>query len=398
MCKFAAFKQERHLHKVAHENINEIISAEVSQGSNALQQMCASPCLNSTHPRTFLFMFKQGNQVCLYNGSPVTFKLGDGTTTVNATQMAKPFGKLVSGWLRLESTKEFLNALSADMQIHTSALIQTVKGGNGEQGTWMHEDAALEFARWLSPKFAIWCNARIKELLTGQYQQPQKAEILPPPIDNQRVALGLVELVDGKAVTTSRKLAELLGRKHDSVRDTINSNLHVRAFKYGNFIKRPYTVGPVHGYEFLITRSGLEALASIMRYNAKDKIAEAYAGAWGAPVQKLLPLPAPQTEADESEEEVIYTPEQQKYIDFLESYNEDLGKQLRKAKEALKTYTDMYETEKRRRRYSLEMSGCWHDLYEDLMWRVGNDTGDTIDERLAAHEIFRKKILGRLGR
>ena len=30
----------------------------------------------------------------------------------------------------------------------------------------MHEDVALEFARWLSPKFAIWCNDRIKELLS----------------------------------------------------------------------------------------------------------------------------------------------------------------------------------------------------------------------------------------
>ena len=29
----------------------------------------------------------------------------------------------------------------------------------------MHEDVALEFARWLSPSFAIWCNDRIKELL-----------------------------------------------------------------------------------------------------------------------------------------------------------------------------------------------------------------------------------------
>ena len=33
------------------------------------------------------------------------------------------------------------------------------------QGTWLHEDVALEFARWLDPKFATWCNARIKELL-----------------------------------------------------------------------------------------------------------------------------------------------------------------------------------------------------------------------------------------
>lgn len=29
----------------------------------------------------------------------------------------------------------------------------------------MHEDVAMEFARWLSPAFAIWTNDRIKELL-----------------------------------------------------------------------------------------------------------------------------------------------------------------------------------------------------------------------------------------
>ena len=85
---------------------------------------------------------------------------------VNATEMAKPFGKLVGDWLRLKSTSEFTKALSTDMQIPISALIQTIKGGNGDQGTWMHEDVALEFARWLSPAFAIWCNKRIKELLT----------------------------------------------------------------------------------------------------------------------------------------------------------------------------------------------------------------------------------------
>lgn len=48
-------------------------------------------------------------------------------------------------------------------------LVLVVKGGivnEVEQGTWFHEDVALEFARWLSPHFAIWCNDRIKELLT----------------------------------------------------------------------------------------------------------------------------------------------------------------------------------------------------------------------------------------
>ena len=43
--------------------------------------------------------------------------------------------------------------------------MQVTNGGNGEQGTLMHEDVALEFARWLHPGFAIWCNDRIKELM-----------------------------------------------------------------------------------------------------------------------------------------------------------------------------------------------------------------------------------------
>ena len=100
-----------------------------------------------------------------YKGSQISFNKGK-NVMINATEMAKPFGKLVGDWIRLKSTSEFTEALSADMQIPISALIQTVKGGNGEQGTWMHEDVALEFARWLSPSFAIWCNNRIKELLT----------------------------------------------------------------------------------------------------------------------------------------------------------------------------------------------------------------------------------------
>ena len=85
---------------------------------------------------------------------------------VNATEMAKSFDKRPAKWLELPSTKEFLAALTAIRKSDT-ALIQTNSGGiNGGGGTWMHEDVALEFARWLSPAFAIWCNDRIKELLT----------------------------------------------------------------------------------------------------------------------------------------------------------------------------------------------------------------------------------------
>lgn len=99
-----------------------------------------------------------------YKGSKISFTNGK-NVMVNATEMAKTFGKRPAKWLELPSTKEFLAALT-DVRKSDFALIQTDKGGiSGGGGTWMHEDVALEFARWLSPAFAIWCNDRIKELL-----------------------------------------------------------------------------------------------------------------------------------------------------------------------------------------------------------------------------------------
>ena len=94
-----------------------------------------------------------------YEGRDVTFNLGNGDVMVNATEMAKVFGKRPIDWLRLPNTETFLNELQAVRKSHR--LIETVNG----VGTWMHEDVALEFARWLSPKFAIWCNDQIKMLL-----------------------------------------------------------------------------------------------------------------------------------------------------------------------------------------------------------------------------------------
>ena len=86
---------------------------------------------------------------------------------VNATEMAKPFGKFTKDWLTNKQTKEFISSLSAVRTIPLTELVRVVQGGEPElQGTWMHEDVAMEFARWLSPLFAIWCNDRIKELLT----------------------------------------------------------------------------------------------------------------------------------------------------------------------------------------------------------------------------------------
>jgi phage antirepressor YoqD-like protein len=98
-----------------------------------------------------------------YKGSEISF-MGGNNVMINATQMAKPFGKQPVHWLTNQNTKDYLDTLSKLRNLSLDDLVQVMKGGNNP-GTWMHEDVALEFARWLNPAFAIWCNDRIKELL-----------------------------------------------------------------------------------------------------------------------------------------------------------------------------------------------------------------------------------------
>lgn len=102
-------------------------------------------------------------QIFQYNDAPVAFLMGTENRMINAAQMAKPFGKKANDFLKTAQTREFITQLSEVKKINSVDLVKVRYGNNG--GTWMHEDVALEFARWLSPMFAIWCNDRIKELL-----------------------------------------------------------------------------------------------------------------------------------------------------------------------------------------------------------------------------------------
>jgi hypothetical protein len=57
---------------------------------------------------------------------------------INATAMCKVAGKLFADYARLSTTRAFVIALSSDMGIPISELIQSVKGGGPTiQGTWV---------------------------------------------------------------------------------------------------------------------------------------------------------------------------------------------------------------------------------------------------------------------
>ena len=132
------------------------------------------------------FIIMNALQVFSYKGSNVTFSNENGMW-VNATEMAKPFGKKPIDWLRQQSTNEFLETLfkvrNTEGKVSPThfenqnyyGFVVTERGG-ANPCSWFHEDVAIEFARWLAPAFAIWCNDRIKEILKGGSNIPTTAD------------------------------------------------------------------------------------------------------------------------------------------------------------------------------------------------------------------------------
>lgn len=151
------------------------------------------------------------NQIFQYNGSPITFQKGD-SVMVNATEMAKPFGKRCNDFLSTKQTKELISSLSAKTGISATGLVTVNQGGNN-QGTWMHEDLALVFAQWLSPDFYLWCNDRIKELL--QYGMTATQPTLEQMINNPDLVISLATQLKSEREEKQRLALEVQKKEQE---------------------------------------------------------------------------------------------------------------------------------------------------------------------------------------
>jgi len=109
-----------------------------------------------------------------FGGSEISFEplVTNGNVMVNATEMAKTFGKEVSGFLKTEQTENFIKAFCQTEDIPfenefsaKGKLIKIVKGHHSVNGTWMHRTVALKFAAWLDPFFEVWVFKTIEEIL-----------------------------------------------------------------------------------------------------------------------------------------------------------------------------------------------------------------------------------------
>lgn len=182
-----------------------------------------------------------------YNGSNITFSSENGVM-VNATEMVKAFDKRPVDYLRLPSTAILINAIVRKSHISESQLIITKQGSsiNGG-GTWLHEDIALDFAQWLSVDFKLWCNDRIKELLS--YGMTATQPTLEQMVNNPDLVIEL-------AVKLKTERAEKA--KLEQERDMLNNKLEQQAPKvaFANAIEASKSSCLIGELAKIITQNG----------------------------------------------------------------------------------------------------------------------------------------------
>ena len=117
-----------------------------------------------------------------YRGSVIGQRAKDGY--INATAMCRAAGKAFADYERLASTKAFLAALSAEMGIPMSDLVQSTRGGvPSEQGSWVHPQVAIHLAQWASARFAVLVSQWVYEWMSGAGREERAWRVFTDRLD-----------------------------------------------------------------------------------------------------------------------------------------------------------------------------------------------------------------------
>ena len=119
-----------------------------------------------------------------YNGAIVPQRISD--EYVDVTALCQSEGKALADYMRLKSTKTYLEALSSNMGITILDLI-SVSQGNGSR-TYAHPEVAIDIAKWVSVKCRIWANRTLVGAIKGQELQTTNQKDGPSPKLIQQVA------------------------------------------------------------------------------------------------------------------------------------------------------------------------------------------------------------------
>ncbi len=158
------------------------------------------------------------------DGLQVSQRLEDGY--LNLTLMAKTNGKLIADYLRLDTTKAFLDKLSTDMGIPISGkkgLIQIRKGGNDKnaQGTWGHPKVAIHCAMWCDAEFAVFVTNLVFDwMTTGQNPIP------PQPTPTNTDISSVIEELEKLLISTRSHSRTIHTGAHQPVDPILFKSIH----------------------------------------------------------------------------------------------------------------------------------------------------------------------------
>lgn len=168
------------------------------------------------------------------NGVQLSQRHDDGY--LNLTQMAKANNKLIADYLRLDTTKAFIDKLSTVMGIPISGkngLIQIRKGGNNKnaQGTWGHPKVAIHCAMWCDTEFAVFViNLVFEWMTTGN--NPISQQSTGKPVD----LLTELEQLENLVISIRSQARTFHTGSHQPADDFLVKSLHTISHNQLNII------------------------------------------------------------------------------------------------------------------------------------------------------------------
>lgn len=134
----------------------------------------------------------------------------------NCSQSA---GKIWGNYQKAKDSKAFLGALQSSIPNGADGLVQYEKGSNSERRTWVHEQIAIDLARWISPRFGVWMSGLVLCYARGQITTEQSRGAAAD------VARATVPVVDDKTVEAAFPgLLKWHAKRGEGRRETKNKN------------------------------------------------------------------------------------------------------------------------------------------------------------------------------
>ena len=146
-------------------------------------------CLNGNNSTVQIASAHETSKTFSYNGNEVLFDIKD-DVMVNATQLAKIYGKRPNDYLSLPATNQLINAITRKYGISENQLVISKAGSSHNGGgTWMHRLIVVDFCQWLDIDLKLWCTEKLDELM--RYGMTATQPTLEQMINNPDLVISL---------------------------------------------------------------------------------------------------------------------------------------------------------------------------------------------------------------